>query len=99
MFRLIVIFSFFLTEMLYSERNPPKFDGLFGEPRMEISNLNHLAAYYLPYNPVVVEIGGYEGVNTLNLAQRFSDGRAYSLLVLRRYAESVIPHMSSLQSH
>ena len=56
----------------HSTEHPPKFDGLFG--RTDISSLTHLAHFFLPYNPVVVEIGAYEGVNTLNLAKSFQDG-------------------------
>jgi FkbM family methyltransferase len=52
----------------------PKFQGYFGEPRTEISNITYLAPYYLPYNPIVVEIGGYEGTNTVNLSNAYSYG-------------------------
>lgn len=49
--------------------------GIYGSLTTEISNLTSYARYFLPYNPLIVEVGGYEGKQTMNLAQVYPRGR------------------------
>lgn len=68
-----LLFSIFLN--LQAHDHPPKFEGIFGEPVAEISNLIVNVGYFLPYNPIVAEVGGYEGGNTRHVATMYPQGQ------------------------
>jgi FkbM family methyltransferase len=57
--------------------HPPLFEGFFGKPTASISNLTQNVWYFLPYNPVIVEVGGFEGEHTIQAAQRYPHGRIF----------------------
>jgi tRNA G46 methylase TrmB len=59
-------------------------------PVTDLNNMNAYAKAFTPYNPIIVEIGAYEGEGTITLAQSYPYGkifafepnpRGYSLLV------------------
>ncbi|MGL5262975.1 MAG: FkbM family methyltransferase [Candidatus Rhabdochlamydia sp.] len=54
------------------------FEGVFGTPVKNIRNMNANATMFLPYNPVIVEVGAYEGEGTQNLAQTFPYGKIFA---------------------
>lgn len=66
---------FFLLFQGFAAEYPAKFEGIFGQPQEEISNLIANVHYFIPYNPVIVEVGGYEGEHTRHLAEAHPDGR------------------------
>jgi FkbM family methyltransferase len=70
-------FLFFLWSFigLQAQGNLAKFEGFFGEPTDRISNLTGNVWYFLPYNPVIIEVGGYEGQNIAQVASFYPDGR------------------------
>lgn len=53
-----------LSFNLYSLKCPIKYEGILASPITKNSNITHLAPYFLPYNPIIVDIGGYEGQGT-----------------------------------
>ena len=55
-----------------------RFEGVLGAPVANISNLNHNAQAFLPYNPTIVEIGAYEGAGTVGLAQTYPHARIFA---------------------
>lgn len=55
-----------------------KFEGILGTPVKNIHNMNSNAAAFLPYNPVIVEIGAFEGAGTLGLAQTYPYGKIFA---------------------
>lgn len=69
------IFTLFFAIQLVAAEYPFKFEGVLGEPREDISNLIKNAQSFLPYNPIIVEVGGYEGELTKQLAEEYPDGR------------------------
>lgn len=60
---------------LHAHEHPAKFEGVLGQPTSDISNLTMNVAYFIPYNPIIVEAGGYEGKNTKQTASAYPDGR------------------------
>ena len=58
-----------------AESSPFKFEGTWGSPVENIQNMNAPAASFLPYNPVIVEIGANEGTGTRGLASGFPYGK------------------------
>jgi FkbM family methyltransferase len=69
--------SFFLLFWFaaYSNEHPARFEGIFGAPTAEISNLTANVWYFIPYNPIIVEVGGFEGENAARVARNYPDGR------------------------
>jgi FkbM family methyltransferase len=59
----------------HAVEHPPRFDGFYGAPTEQIENITQNIWPYMPYNPVIVEVGGYEGDNTKCMAQRYPEGR------------------------
>jgi len=72
------LLSFFLLPIFFPLQavdHPPRFEGIFGAPTAEISNLTSNVWFFVPYNPIIVEVGGYEGENAKQEAIRYPDGR------------------------
>lgn len=63
---------------VYSEEAVLRFDGILGTVTDKISNLTINAAFFMPYNPTILEIGGYKGQNTVALANAYPKGRIIS---------------------
>lgn len=55
-----------------------KFEGVLGTPVTDINNMNLYAKAFLPYNPIIVEIGAYKGKGTLMLAQAYPYGKIFA---------------------
>jgi FkbM family methyltransferase len=55
-----------------------KFEGVFGSRVENIQNMNENAQLFLPYNPVIVEIGAFEGAGTLALSTTYPFGKIFS---------------------
>lgn len=55
-----------------------KFEGVCGCPVENINNMNHNAQAFLPYNPVILEIGAYKGAGTINLAETYPYGKIFA---------------------
>lgn len=68
-------FTLFFAIQLIAADYPARFEGILGEPRENISNLIHNVQLFLPYNPIIVEVGGYEGEHTKHLSKGYPDGR------------------------
>ena len=68
---------FFSSYSLLGSEFPPKWEGTYrkGADKESISNCTEIVDYFLPYNPVILEVGGYEGENTAFLAQNHPKGR------------------------
>lgn len=64
-----------LVLLLQARDHPPRFEGIMGQPEALISNMLANVGYFLPYNPVIVEVGGYEGENTFYLATHYPKGK------------------------
>jgi FkbM family methyltransferase len=54
-----------------------KFEGILGSPVEDITNMNSFAQWFLPYNPVVVEIGASAGLGSLRLGQSYPYGTVF----------------------
>jgi FkbM family methyltransferase len=54
------------------------FEGVLGTPVKNIRNMNSNVRAFLPYNPVIVEIGAYEGEGTQDLAQTYPYGKIFA---------------------
>jgi FkbM family methyltransferase len=54
------------------------FEGHFGRPVEDIRNMNAHAPAFLPYKPVIVEIGADEGQGTLELALAYPYGKVFA---------------------
>lgn len=71
MIRGIVIFLFLILLKGQIESSLCKFEGILGNPVENINNMHSNARAFLPYNPVIFEIGAYKGEGTLSLAGDF----------------------------
>ncbi len=69
-------FCLFLLS-LHAQEHTPRFEGILGEPTAQISNMTANIGYFLPYNPVIVEAGGYEGENAKRLANLYPQGKVF----------------------
>ncbi len=73
-----------ITVLLFSvvnaqAENPQfKFEGIWGNRCENIKNMNDKAFAFMPYNPVVVEIGAYTGEGTMGLAQSYPYGTIFA---------------------
>jgi FkbM family methyltransferase len=70
---LFILMSVFLSVQAFSLKY--EYEGVFpnGEKKT-INNCFDFVTYYLPYNPVIVEIGGFEGANAVELAKKYPRG-------------------------
>jgi FkbM family methyltransferase len=95
----LILFTFILN---LEAKNPVyKFEGILGSVSENITNRNDLAPGFLPYNPIVVEIGSFEGLGTLSLSNSYPYGlifafepnpRAYDKLIeATKFCKNVIP--------
>ncbi len=76
MFRILCFVITICFVNLYSTENLVKFEGLLGSANGSLPNFSSsLANYFIPFNPVVLEIGGFEGKNTMALAQAYPKGK------------------------
>lgn len=55
-----------------------KFEGILGAAVESIYNMNSNAQSFIPYNPVIVEIGAYEGAGTYALAHTYPYGKIFA---------------------
>lgn len=55
-----------------------KFEGILGAPVENIQNLNCNAQAFIPYNPVIVEIGAFEGAGTFSLGASYPYGKVFA---------------------
>ncbi len=51
-----------------------RFEGVLGSPVENIQNMNANTPSFLPYNPVIVEIGAFEGAGTSGLGSSYPYG-------------------------
>lgn len=77
-YKIIGLSLLLLAAHVAAEESPFKFEGILGSPVTNIDNMNSYAKSFIPYNPIIVEIGAYEGKGTLNLAQTYPYGRIYA---------------------
>lgn len=63
---------------LLAENPVFKFEGILGSHCENINNMNYLAQAFIPYNPVIVEIGAYEGNGTFHLAKNYPYGTIFA---------------------
>ena len=72
----LIFLLILLTTVSLKSKNPNfKFEGILGN---RCENINSLAMEFIPYNPVIVEIGAYEGKITKTLAKTYPYGRIFS---------------------
>ena len=69
------LFLFCLVLSAQGVEHPPRFEGIFGTPTANISNLTTNVWFFVPYNPIVVEVGGFEGENAAQVARNYPSGR------------------------
>jgi FkbM family methyltransferase len=55
-----------------------KFEGVLGNATETIQNLNSNAQAFIPYNPVIVEIGAFEGAGTVSLGSIYPYGTIFA---------------------
>ncbi len=55
-----------------------KFEGVLGNAVENIQNMNTNAQAFLPYNPVIVEIGAFEGTGTFSLGSAYPYGTIFA---------------------
>ncbi len=65
------------TLSVRGEEFPPRWEGTYrkGLDKEFVSNCIEIVDYFLPYNPVILEVGGYEGSHTADLAKNHPKGR------------------------
>jgi FkbM family methyltransferase len=61
-----------------SKNYSAKFEGIMGGVTEKIKNQTSNIAYFIPYNPIIFEIGAYEGSHTLSLSGAFPYGKIYA---------------------
>jgi FkbM family methyltransferase len=55
-----------------------KFEGVLGNAAENIQNMNSNTQGFLPYNPVIVEIGAFEGTGTFSLSSMYPYGAIFA---------------------
>ena len=95
--------------LVHAEEYLAKFDGLLGSPQAKISNCISNAYFFLPYNPTIVEIGGYEGELSHYMAKASPKGRVIvfepnprafeRLLQLSNNYSNILPINSAVHSY
>ena len=55
-----------------------KFEGVLGNVAENIQNMNSNTQGFLPYNPVIVEIGAFEGTGTFSLSSMYPYGAIFA---------------------
>jgi FkbM family methyltransferase len=69
---------FLLTIGLHAVGPSYKFEGVLGSPIEHINNMNANIQGFLPYNPVVIEIGAYTGGGTEGLSNGLPYGKIFA---------------------
>lgn len=69
------IFLLLVSFAAYGNEHPPRFEGIFGKPTAEISNLTSNVWHFMPYNPIVVEAGAFEGQYGAQVARTYPSSR------------------------
>ena len=77
-FKFIIAISFFAILSLQAEESPYKFEGVLGSPSTTINNMNGYVGAFIPYNPIIVEIGAYEGAGTVILAGAYPYAKIFA---------------------
>ena len=75
MLKMLLLILLFPSFPIYVEECKTRFDGVLGTATNIISNLTGHAALFIPYNPIIVEVGGYKGGNTIRLSRDYPQGR------------------------
>lgn len=78
MLKKILHTSVFIIYGLQAQDPSFQFEGILGSPTENICNLNHNAQLFLPYNPVIVEIGACEGQGTVGLGKTYPYATIYA---------------------
>lgn len=73
---ILILFSVVFASHVYGSNF--KFEGVLGQPVENINNMNANAQSFIPYNPVIVEIGAFEGAGTLSLARTYCYGKVFA---------------------
>lgn len=63
---------------LYALDSSFKFEGILGSAVENIQNMNSYAHSFLPYNPIIVEIGAFEGAGTISLSSTYPYGTVFA---------------------
>ena len=63
---------------LHADDSSFKFEGVLGNVVENIQNLNCNAQAFLPYNPIIVEIGAFEGTGTFGLSCSYPYGTIFA---------------------
>lgn len=67
-----------ITKSLLAQELLCKFEGILGKPVEQINNMNAQAQLFMPYNPVIVEIGAFKGLGTAKLAETYPYGKIFA---------------------
>lgn len=78
--------------------SPYKHEGILGSPTENIRNLNAYVNAFIPYNPTIVEIGAFEGLGTVGLAQSFPYGRIFALEPNPKAFQTLVQNTQSLKN-
>lgn len=76
--RFVLLFFTLVLSNLESHEPVYKFEGVLGSVSENIENQNGLAPFFLPYNPIVIEIGSYQGAGTVQLSNTYPYGKIFS---------------------
>lgn len=95
------ILTFFLAVLLTArvlgaQESPFKFEGIIGSRCESIENMNSMAIFFIPYNPVIVEIGAYSGKGTATLARIYPYGTIYAFEPQPEAYSQLVENMKSL---
>jgi FkbM family methyltransferase len=94
-----VIAVLLLTIVNVQAENPQfKFEGILGNRSENINNMNGHARAFLPYNPVIVEIGAYTGTGTLDLAASYPYGTIFAFEPDPKAYAQLAQNMQSLKN-
>ena len=73
-----ILLALLATYSLHAHDPLFKFEGVLGNAVENIQNMNSNATAFLPYNPVIVEIGAFEGMGTLSLGSTYPYGAIFA---------------------
>lgn len=76
--RFFLIIACMVVLGLQAENSSFKFEGVLGSPVEVINNMNTYVPAFVPYNPIIVEVGAYEGKGTAGLSSSFPYGKIFA---------------------
>ncbi|MEI8365851.1 MAG: FkbM family methyltransferase [Parachlamydiaceae bacterium] len=80
MYKTLFLITVLLLTSTHGQAIDPqfKFEGYFGNPTDNIQNMNSAGVAFMPYNPVIIEVGAHAGAGTRNLASTYPYGKIFA---------------------